>query len=155
MNETSPISAAPSRWLDSAAIGVSLACLAHCLLVPTMLVVAPWLVPALWADESFHLWAVALAIPISIFGLGVGYRRHRRRGLLVIAAIGLALMAAGALLVSEALETPVTVAGASAVAFAHLRNWLEGRSSACSTVSPKLSPELPPQPEAAAVRHGE
>lgn len=130
MNEppsTATIAATP--WVDGAAITVSLACMAHCLLVPTLLIAAPWLVPALWADESFHLLAVATAVPLSMLGLGHGYRRHRRRALLLLATMGLLMMVAGALLVSEALETPLTVIGAATVAFAHLRNWLESRPS--------------------------
>lgn len=130
MNEPSPAAAVASTpWIDGAAITVSLACMAHCLLVPTLLVAAPWLVPALWADESFHLWAVATAVPLSMLGLGLGYRRHGRRGLLLLATAGLLMMVAGALLVPEAFETPATVLGAATVAFAHLRNWLEGRPS--------------------------
>jgi hypothetical protein len=117
------------RWTDPAAVGVSLACLAHCLLVPLLLSIAPWAVPGLWQDETFHLWAVAAAIPLSAVGIGLGFRQHRRIGLVLLAGAGLTGMLAGALLApDEATETAATVVGASAVALAHLRNYSLGRT---------------------------
>lgn len=117
------------RWTDPAAVGVSLACLVHCLLVPLLLSIAPWAVPGLWQDETFHLWAVGAAIPLSAVGIGLGFRQHRRIGLVLLAGAGLTGLLAGALLApDETTETAATVAGATAVAIAHLRNYQLGRT---------------------------
>jgi hypothetical protein len=99
-------------------------CLVHCLALPMVLAIAPWIVPGLLRGESFHLWAVGLALPVSAAGIGWGLRRHGSRYVLVPATAGLLSMAAGALLApAERSEVLLTVAGASSLALAHLWNW--------------------------------
>lgn len=112
------------RVADGAAVCLSAACLVHCLAVPLLLSVSPWVVPGLFRDEAFHLFAVALALPVSAFGIGLGLRQHRRPEVLLLAAAGLLAMAAGALAApTERFEVLLTVAGVSSLALAHLRNW--------------------------------
>ena len=112
----------PTRSVaDGTAIGLSIACLVHCLAVPTLLAVAPWLVPPLLEDERFHTLAVTIALPLSALALA-GTLRARPR-IVFLAAGGLGMMMLATLLHDEHLETPLTVAGATLLAFAHLRNW--------------------------------
>jgi hypothetical protein len=97
-------------------------------LLPVLFSVAPWLAPEFFRDEAFHRWAVAVAVPLSAVGIGIGFRHHRRVPLVLLACAGLLAMMAGALLAADGpTETAVTVAGATAVAAAHLRNWQLGR----------------------------
>lgn len=121
------------RIADCTAVCLSATCLVHCLAVPLALAVMPWIVPGMFRDEAFHLWAVGLALPISAAGIGWGLRRHRNVYVLLLAAAGLTSMAAGALVApTEAGEVGLTVAGASALALAHLWNWQLRESTAAS-----------------------
>ena len=111
--------------LDRAAMGVSLACMAHCLAVPLALTLVPSLMPAFWDDRVVHVTALALALPLAVIGLGPGLRRSRNGTVLALATGGLLLMAAGiALHDIPPLDVVLTLVGAGAVGAAHLRNFL-------------------------------
>ncbi len=110
--------------LDGLGMTVSGACLVHCLALPLM---AAWL-PALGAflhwPEEVHLVAVLLAMPVAAAALIPGWRHHGRILPLVLGASGLAGLAAGLLVDSRPLaEAALTVAGAIALAGAHIGNW--------------------------------
>lgn len=108
---------------DGVAVGLSLACLVHCLLLPLFITLAPWLFPVFLADERFHVAMLLLAVPVSALGIGLGFRVHRDARLIVLAAAGLLLMALGLMQETEWLEQGLTVVGVSFVAGAHLINW--------------------------------
>lgn len=111
------------RAADRLAIGSSVACLVHCLVLPLAIAVAPALARVVGATESLHLAIFLIAVPASALAMLAGYRRH---GLVVpalMALIGLALIGAGALAgLRFAIETSVTVAGSLVLAAAHLWN---------------------------------
>lgn len=116
--------------IDGAAVCLSAACLVHCLVVPLVLSLAPWIVPEVMADERFHLWAVVLALPLSLVGIGLGAQIHRRVGIVALAALGLAALTFGALWAPEGWsEVLASATGATFLAVAHLRNWRLRRSS--------------------------
>lgn len=111
------------KWLDRSALGVSALCLLHCLLVPIAVAVAPALGWHIWHEDHLHLWFLMAAVPISVFGLWLGFHGHRRWNLLFLGALGLGLMYAG-LMGGASLEgTLVTVAGVAIVSLAHWQNW--------------------------------
>ena len=110
----------PRTFADGAAIGVSMLCMIHCLAVPALLAVAPWIVPGFFADERFHAIAVALALPLSAFALAGTLQA--RPSIVVLAAAGLTLLLIATLVHEEVLEVGLTVAGALFVALAHVRN---------------------------------
>lgn len=111
------------QWFDSLAIGASTLCLIHCLALPILIVAVPTLATFLALPEAFHLWAFALAVPTSLLAMAAGRRRHGQRRPVLLAAVGLALLGAGALLVEGAAETVLTVAGGLTLAVAHALNW--------------------------------
>lgn len=113
---------------DGAAIGVSMLCLVHCLALPTLLALAPWLIPGFMVDESFHVAAVVIALPISAFALASSLQA--RPMVVVLAGLGLALLLIGTLVEEESLEVSITVCGALLVASAHIRNLLLQRAPA-------------------------
>ncbi|MFZ3485392.1 MerC domain-containing protein [Sphingomonas sp. 3-13AW] len=121
------------HWLDAAAMGASLLCLMHCLLLPTLLVAVPMLAAFLTLPESFHALAFAFAVPTSALALGLGYRRHRHPLPLAIAAVGLPLLGAGAFLPTGPwLEMTLSVTGALLLALGHAWNWRAGmRPATC------------------------
>lgn len=115
--------------IDGAAALMSSLCLVHCLLLPLGLALSPMLAAGV-ADELLHgpVWVhwllIALAAPVSIYALVRGAAIHHSRMPWLMAILGFALMAAGALAHGrEVLEPALTVAGGLVVAFAHWRNW--------------------------------
>lgn len=114
----------PTQAADASAIGLSMLCLAHCLLLPVLAALLP--VFGAWAHaEWVHIVFVAIAAPLAGFAL---WRAHRARPLpwplVTLAALGLAGLLAGAVgWPSHEAETPVTVAGSLLLASAHVWNW--------------------------------
>lgn len=126
------------KGYDRTAICLSAACLAHCLAVPAMLVLAPWLSLGFLGEEWFHLTMVVLIIPLSLVAFRLGYRRHGQRGVLKPGQIGLALITLAAVfevthLVSHTLAAVLTSAGGIALIIGHWRNL---RPRRCATACP-------------------
>lgn len=122
-------------YADRTAITVSVLCLVHCLLLPVAIALVPAAAGWLEVPEGFHLLTVAVAIPVSAIAIVAGHRRH---GLLIpglAAAIGLGLIALGAIAgFREIAETIVTVLGSVLLAVGHLYNWRMGYSDASAAV---------------------
>jgi hypothetical protein len=111
-------------WLDAVAIGASLACLVHCLVLPLLLALLPALTRVVAVPESFHLGAFLFAIPASAWAMHTGYRHHGALFPALFGAIGLLLLGGGALGGFDlAIETGVTVLGSLVLASAHWVNW--------------------------------
>ena len=112
-----------NRILDRFAIGLSSLCLVHCLAAPLMLLLLPAVSLGLALPESFHIWMLLTAIPVSILALRSGHRHHRRMLPAITAFTGLCLLGYGAIFIAIAkLELVVTVAGALCLAGAHYWN---------------------------------
>ena len=115
------------KGFDQAAICVSAACLVHCLVVPALLVVAPWLSLGFLGEEWFHLTMVLLIVPLSLVGFRLGYRRHGNRTALKPGFFGLALIVLAAVfeathIVSHTVAAVLTSIGGIALIVAHWRN---------------------------------
>jgi hypothetical protein len=114
-------------WVDRFAIGVSLLCLAHCLLTPVLLVVLPSISASLLLSENLHLNLVYVVIPSSLFALGMGCKRHRRRSFMVFGLCGLSFLILGVCIeligLKHLWEQIFTILGALIIALAHLRNF--------------------------------
>ena len=112
---------------DKTAIGLSLLCAVHCLALPVIIVLAPAAGSLAIADESFHLWMIAVVIPVSAYALFLGCRQHRRLSVLALGVGGIAVLAASALfaqgLFGEMGERVGTLVGASLVACSHWLNF--------------------------------
>lgn len=118
-------SSAPAMvdWLDRAAVGASAACLLHCLALPLVLAILPFVGTWMFVPERLHLWMLAFAVPVALLALVAGRTLHGRNDPMIIGVTGLALLAIGAILLSEGLvETVVTVTGGLILARAHWLN---------------------------------
>ncbi|MCP1471240.1 hypothetical protein J3E64_002944 [Sphingobium sp. OAS761] len=112
------------QLFDGLAIGASFICLIHCLALPLLIMLLPALAAYMVVPDSFHVWALVFAAPVSLLALSAGYRRHRGANPLLIALPGLALMAIGALAApSQWMETALTVPGVLLLAIGHALNW--------------------------------
>jgi hypothetical protein len=110
--------------LDASAVGLSALCLAHCLALPVLALALPAL--SAWAEaEWIHVALLLVAVPIAAMAF-VDLRSGRPHSwsMLGLAALGLALMLAGALeFPNHDWERPLTLLGGLMLAGAHIANW--------------------------------
>jgi len=118
---------------DKAAISLSALCMIHCLLLPLLTVLLPSIAALPMSDEAFHIWMVVAVIPISIYALTMGCKKHKRYPMLLIGIVGLVILGVAAFmghdLLGEELEKVFTVIGASVIAIAHVWNYRLCRST--------------------------
>ena len=124
-------------WADRFSIGLSALCILHCLLMPLLLVALPNLGKSLIDSETLHLCLVYAVIPLSLFALGVGCTQHRRGLFIALGVFGLGFLVLGVAVEAMGLrhlwEQLFTVLGALFIAFAHLHNFRQCRTSrACA-----------------------
>ena len=118
---------------DKSAIGLSLLCALHCLLLPVAVATLPAVSSLGLDDEAFHLWLVVVVLPISAFALLLGCRKHGRMFVLAIGGLGLAVLVStpllGHALLGESGERLLTLTGALLIAVAHVKNYRLCRSA--------------------------
>ncbi|MBU2869077.1 MerC domain-containing protein [Colwellia sp. E2M01] len=112
---------------DKFAIGLSMLCAIHCLALPIILVLLPSLGSLPLQDEAYHLWMLVAVIPISLYALTLGCKKHKKYQIFIWGALGLLLMVLAVLcgheLAGEYGEKILTLLGATFVSFAHLQNF--------------------------------
>lgn len=113
---------------DRLAIGLSLVCAIHCLVLPFILILLPGIVVLqLLNNDIFHALIIIAVLPISIYTLTLGCRQHKCYQLLVPGIAGLLLLVTAVILGEETAgefgEKFLTVLGASLVAIGHLWNY--------------------------------
>lgn len=110
--------------LDKAAVALSGLCLLHCLALPILIVLLPFLNAV--AIDRWHAPMLLVVIPVSVVAFTIGFRRHYDRGVIRTGVIGMALMVIGGTLAHFLLgltaDRVLTVAGAVILAAAHYRN---------------------------------
>lgn len=86
-----------TRLADPDRIGVaaSILCAIHCAVAPVLLLSLPAF-GRIWAHPASHALVAVLVIPLAIFAIRKGFRRHRNRLVASIAGIGILLIIAGA-----------------------------------------------------------
>ena len=111
---------------DKTAIGLSLLCTLHCLVLPLAITLIPSFSSLLINNEAFHLWLLVAVIPTSIYALFMGCKQHRRYKLIVWGAAGLSCLIAAVIIgeaLGEAWEKTLTVLGAAILAYTHFLNY--------------------------------
>lgn len=112
---------------DKTAIFLSVLCSLHCLVTPVALVMMPSLVGLGLEDEAFHLWMVVAVVPLSLFALTMGCRKHGNPSVLLLGLIGLAVLCSPFIIGHETLgewgERGLTLLGATIIALSHFRNF--------------------------------
>ena len=112
-------------FTDKMAIGLSLLCAAHCLILPLMVVLLPSLAAMGLENEAFHRWMLAAVIPTSLFAFAIGYKRHQQNRFLVLGALGVLLLILAVVLedAGELYEKAFTLIGASFLVYGHYQNY--------------------------------
>jgi peptidoglycan/LPS O-acetylase OafA/YrhL len=128
---------------DFVGIGLSVLCLIHCLTLPLLITFAPAILRRLPGDDITHRGlAVAIGL-VGVLAFRSGYRMHRRRWLLILFVVGLALVSVAAILGDEVLtgygEGAITVCGGLLIVTAHLVNHSFCQSCVVRNCSPACS----------------
>lgn len=109
------------------AISLSILCVLHCLAIPLLVALLPSIAVIPLAQESFHFWMVVAVIPISIYALTLGCKKHKTLSVVMIGLLGLGLLMGAVLwgenLLGEQGEKLLTVLGAALVAISHYQNY--------------------------------
>lgn len=120
---------------DKAAIGLSFLCTLHCLALPIFLTLLPSIAALHLDDERFHLWMLLAVVPLSLFALTAGYRRHQSYRLLLLGGFGLVMMVSAVLWGHEWFgefgEKGLTLTGALLLAWGHFNNYRLCRQLDC------------------------
>lgn len=131
----SPLSKIISN-VDQWAISTSAICAVHCLCLPLLLGVFPALSTSIFGQEGFHKLLIWLIIPLSLFSLTLGCKRHRKPFVALLGLMGVMILFLtaflGHVLLGEFYERLATLVGASAIAAAHVRNFILCRQEECS-----------------------
>jgi hypothetical protein len=81
-----------SRHFDQIAIALSAICIVHCLAVPLLVALLPVAAVSLGEGQHFHGLMLWLVIPTSVAGFGMGFRVHRRAGIVLLGAAGIVVL---------------------------------------------------------------
>ena len=111
---------------DKLAISLSLACVIHCLFVPSFVVLSSGYYAAPLDNEFVHNLILFLAIPVSLFALALGYKNHGAPQYFFIGITGLIILVMAVILgeplYGETGEILFTILGSVFVVFAHYKN---------------------------------
>jgi len=113
--------------MDKTAIGISVLCSVHCLLMPVLITTVPAITSFHLEDELFHKALIFLVIPVSIFALTMGCKNHHKKNVLVFGICGLLILTFTALfghdLLGELGEKIATLIGSAVTATGHILNY--------------------------------
>ncbi len=128
------------KWLDIASMSLSGLCVVHCLALPVLAVLLPFL-SVFTNNEWVHPLLVVIAAPLSLLAVASSNAWRKWQVSLPIAG-GLILLAIAAFApVGELADTMLSVTGALMIAAAHLMNYLGHRlthlnSATCGRCAP-------------------
>lgn len=79
-------------WLDNLAIGMSILCAIHCLIVPIVIVAVPLIKTTFFVNEDFHLWMLLAVFPTTLASIFLGCKKHKDRYVGIACFVGLSLL---------------------------------------------------------------
>ncbi len=113
-----------SSLLDNAAVALSGICLLHCLTLPILIAVLPFL--GHFGAGHFHVQMLLIVLPVSTIAFMLGFRRHHVKSIFAWGIVGMLLLAFGATIVHSSYgivaDRTVTACAALILAFAHYFN---------------------------------
>ena len=110
---------------DKFAMTLSLACVAHCFLVPSFLILTSGFLSFSIDNEFIHTLILFIAAPVSTYALVLGYKNHKKTSFFVIGVTGLLILIAvllGEAMLGESLVKSLTLFGSILIIFAHFKN---------------------------------
>lgn len=107
------------------AVGLSMACVIHCFLAPSIIILAYGVSSFSVESELLHYAILMLAAPISIFALTLGYKNHKNISVLIFGILGLIILSLAIFLeniVGQSGEKALTLLGSIMLALSHFKN---------------------------------
>ena len=121
---------------DKASITLSLACMIHCLLMPSFLVLTSGFFALSIDNELIHKAFLIIVLPVSLYALITGYRNHKILSYFYIGTSGLWLLVFAVFfgdgVFGELAEKSLTLLGSIIVASAHYKNYKACKELDCS-----------------------
>ena len=120
---------------DKASITLSLACMIHCLLMPSFLVLTSGFFALSIDNEFIHKAFLIIVLPVSLYALITGYRNHKILSYLYMGTSGLWILIFavffGEGVFGEFAEKSLTLIGSIIVATSHYKNYKACKELAC------------------------
>lgn len=110
--------------LDKTGASVSVLCLLHCLLLPVLAPIIPFL-EAVEESELSHLFFAILIVPIAVLTFDKGYREHKKKLVPTLGYIGLGFICFSFFIHDHgflAKESLITSIGSILLVVAHILN---------------------------------
>jgi len=94
---------------DRIGVAASVLCAIHCGLAPILLLALPAF-GEIWAHPASHALVAIFIVPLALFSIRKGFRRHRKSWVAVMAGIGIFSVLVGAVLPAFGKEVPAPAA---------------------------------------------
>ena len=116
------------KIIDNLGITISSACAIHCVLLPAILIIAPY---SFFASHEFHETLIYFIIPFAAIAFFMGCRKHGDLKVLFMGSLGIILLISSLLIhevfhseqhSEEFLTVLITIAGSMMLIISHLRN---------------------------------
>ena len=121
---------------DKLSISLSLACMIHCLLMPSFLILTSGFLALSIDNELIHKVFLIIVLPVSLYALIAGYNNHKILSYLYIGILGLWLLFFavffGEGVFGEFTEKTLTLLGSLIVASSHYKNYKACKELDCS-----------------------
>ena len=112
--------------LDNNAIGFSVVCALHCLLLPIAVIFLPAISATFLGSEDFHKTLLYFVIPSSIIALSLGCKMHGKYNVYLYGIFGIGTLLIGSIFghdyFGENGEIIFTLIGAGIISLGHLKN---------------------------------
>ena len=112
---------------DRISIGISILCVMHCLLFPSLLIFSSNYLLLFLNNEFFHYILLFLIVPVSTFALTIGSKNHDNYFIFATGLIGIVFLFSALLFDIKILffssEILLTLLGSMIVMFAHYKNF--------------------------------
>ena len=120
---------------DKLSITLSMACMLHCLLMPSFLILTSGFLALTIDNELIHKIFLILVIPISLYALISGFQNHKITSYMYLGISGLWLLIFavffGEGVFGELAEQVLTFLGSLIVAYSHYQNFKACRKLDC------------------------
>ena len=120
---------------DKLSITLSLACMIHCLLMPSFLILTSSFLALSIDNELIHRVFLIIVLPVSLYALITGYQNHKILSYLYLGISGLWLLFFavffGEGVFGEFAEKSLTLIGSIIVATSHYKNYKACKELAC------------------------
>lgn len=121
---------------DKLSISLSLACMIHCLLMPSFLILTSGFLALSIDNELIHKVFLIIVLPVSLYALITGYNNHKILSYLYLGILGLWLLFFavffGEGVFGEFTEKTLTLLGSLIVASSHYKNYKACKELDCS-----------------------